>query len=119
MDEAENCDRMTLIYKGTIIAMGTPEEMKTKFMRSEIIQICVDEPEKWTEKLSAVEGVEEAALFGSAIHAVSPDATKAMPLIIRLFEKEGLKNYKVEKIKASLEDVFVSLIEDYDKEHPA
>jgi len=25
MDEAENCDRMTLIYKGTIIAMGTPE----------------------------------------------------------------------------------------------
>ena len=117
MDEAENCDRMTLIYKGTIIAMGTPEEMKTKFMKSDIIQIRVDEPEEWTEKLSAVEGVEEAALFGSAIHAVSPDAAKAIPLIKKLFEKEGLKTYKIAKIKASLEDVFVSLIEDYDKEH--
>ena len=84
---------------------------------NEIIQIRVDEPEIWTAKLSAVEGVEEVALFGSAIHVVSPDAKKAMPLITELFEKEGLKNYKIAKIKASLEDVFVSLIEDYDKEH--
>ncbi|MDP2928825.1 MAG: ABC transporter ATP-binding protein [Candidatus Omnitrophota bacterium] len=119
MDEAENCDRMTLIYKGTIIAMGTPEEMKTKFMKSEIIQIRVDTPEMWTGRLSTVEGVEEAALFGSAIHVVSPEAKKTMPLITELFEREGLKNYKIAKIKASLEDVFVSLIEDYDKEHNA
>jgi ABC-2 type transport system ATP-binding protein len=119
MDEAENCDRMTLIYKGTIIAMGTPEEMKTKFMKSEIIQIRVDEPEQWTERLSAIEGVEESALFGSAIHVVSADAKKTIPLIKELFRQEGLKDYKMAKIKASLEDVFVSLIEDYDKEHPA
>ena len=118
MDEAENCDRMTLIYKGTIIALGTPEEMKTKFMKSEIVQIRVDEPEEWTEKLSSLEGVEEAALFGSTIHAVSPDAKRAIPLITKLFESEGVKDYKVAKIKASLEDVFVSLIEDYDKAHP-
>ncbi|MCX5665744.1 MAG: ABC transporter ATP-binding protein, partial [Candidatus Omnitrophica bacterium] len=117
MDEAENCNRMTLIYKGTIIAMGTPEEMKTKFMKDEIIQIRVDEPEEWSEKISAVEGVSEAALFGSAIHAVSPDAKKAIPSIKKLFEKEDLKDYRIAKIKASLEDVFVSLIEDYDKEH--
>jgi len=110
---------MTLIYKGTIIAIGTPEEMKTKFMKSEIIQIRVDEPEKWTEKISAVEGVQEAALFGSAIHAVSLDAKKAIQLIKKIFEDNGLKNYKIAKIKASLEDVFVSLIEDYDRGHPA
>ena len=119
MDEAENCDRMTLIYKGTIIAMGTPEEMKTKFMRDEIIQICVDNPEEWAEKISAVEGVGEAALFGSAIHATTPDSEDAIPSIKKIFDKCGLKNYKISKIKASLEDVFVSLIEDYDKEHPA
>ena len=68
MDEAENCDRMTLIYKGTIIAMGTPEEMKTKFMKSEVIQIVAPEAEELIDKISAVKGVEEAALFGSAIH---------------------------------------------------
>jgi ABC-2 type transport system ATP-binding protein len=118
MDEAENCDRMTLIYKGTIIAMGTPEEMKTKFMKDEIVQIRVDQPEEWAEKISGVKGVEEAALFGSAIHAVSHDANIVMPSITKLFQDEGLKDYKMTKIKASLEDVFVSLIEDYDREHP-
>ena len=117
MDEAENCDRMTLIYKGTIIAMGTPEEMKTKFMKNDVIQISINGPEEWVDKISSVEGIKEAALFGSNIHAVSPDARKTTPLIKKLFEKDGLKEYKIVKIKASLEDVFVSLIEDYDKEH--
>ena len=37
-------------------------------------------------------------------------------LLMKELEKEGVKKYKVDKIKASLEDVFVSLIEDYDRE---
>jgi ABC-2 type transport system ATP-binding protein len=117
MDEAENCDRMTLIYKGTIIAMGTPEEMKTKFMKSEVIQIVAPEAEELIDKISAVKGVEEAALFGSAIHAVTPDAKAAAPLIKAMLVKEGFKDCKINKIKPTLEDVFVSAIEDYDREH--
>ncbi len=119
MDEAENCNRMTLIYKGTIIAMGTPEEMKTKFMKNDVIQIIVPLPEEWIEKIASLQGIKEAALFGNAIHAVTPDAKSAAPLIKKLFDKEGRKEYKINKIKATLEDVFVSLIEDYDKEHAA
>ena len=30
MDDAENCDRLALIYKGTIIAMGTSSQLKTE-----------------------------------------------------------------------------------------
>jgi ABC-2 type transport system ATP-binding protein len=30
MDDAENCDRLALIYKGTIIAMGTSSQLKEK-----------------------------------------------------------------------------------------
>ena len=30
MDEAENCDRLALIYKGSIIAMGTSSQLKQK-----------------------------------------------------------------------------------------
>lgn len=117
MDEAENCDRMTLIYKGTIIAMGTPEDMKTKIMKNEVLQIQVSDAEEWLEKISSLKGIEEAALFGSAIHAVTSNANAAMPIIKDLLEKGGCKDCRVNKIKASLEDVFVSLIEDYDKEH--
>jgi ABC-2 type transport system ATP-binding protein len=117
MDEAENCDRMTLIYKGTIIAMGTPEEMKTKFMKNDVVQIIAPNAEEWIEKISLLPGIEEAALFGNAIHAVTPNVKTATPLIKSLFNKGGCKDCKINKIKATLEDVFVSLIEDYDKEH--
>ena len=41
MDEAENCDRMALIYKGSIIAMGTPHQLKTKFMKEDVLEISV------------------------------------------------------------------------------
>lgn len=119
MDEAENCDRMTLIYKGTIIAMGTPEEMKTKFMKNDVMQIIVPDAEEWIDKISALKGIKEAALFGSAIHAVTPDSKAAAPLIKKLFVSGKCKKYKINKIKATLEDVFVSLIEDYDKDHSA
>ena len=118
MDEAENCDRMTLIYKGTIIAMGTPEEMKTKFMKDEVMEIRIAGAEEWLGRLLNVEGIKEAALFGNRIHAVTKDAEKAKPVIEKLFFSAGVKEYAVNKIKPSLEDVFVSSIEDYDKEHP-
>ena len=31
MDEAENCDRISLIYRGSIIAMGTSSQLKAKY----------------------------------------------------------------------------------------
>ena len=47
MDEAENCNRLAMIYKGNLIAMGTPEEMKTKFMKQNILDVSVSDPESW------------------------------------------------------------------------
>ncbi len=118
MDEAENCDRMTLIYKGTIIAIGTPEEMKTEIMKDEILEVRVPDAEEWTDKLTALPGVKDAALFSNNIHTVVESAKVGSASIEAAFKKAGVKDYTVKKIKPSLEDVFVSSIEKYDKEHP-
>jgi ABC-2 type transport system ATP-binding protein len=115
MDEAQNCDRLSLIYQGTIIAMGTPEELKTSFMKNDVLQISLPSPEDWLQKLISLEAVKEAALFGVLIHAVVEDAKSAVSAIEELFAKEDLKGYTINKIMPSLEDVFVSLIETYDK----
>jgi len=119
MDEAENCDRMTLIYKGTIIALGTPEEMKTRIMTDEILEVKVPGAEEWTDKLEGLPGVKDAALFSTTIHTVVDSAKIGSASIEAAFKKAGVKDYSVKKIKPSLEDVFVSSIEKYDKEHPA
>jgi len=39
MDEAEYCDRLGLIYRGELIALGTPEELKTRHMAGEIVEV--------------------------------------------------------------------------------
>jgi ABC-2 type transport system ATP-binding protein len=117
MDEAENCDRLVLIYRGTMIAMGTPEEMKTKIMKNEILEIEMPHAENWMERILKLESVKEAALFGVNIHAVVHDSKKAAAGIKDLLKSGGVTKYSITRIKATLEDVFVSLIEDYDAEH--
>ncbi|MDD5282133.1 MAG: ABC transporter ATP-binding protein [Candidatus Omnitrophica bacterium] len=117
MDEAENCNRLLMIYHGTMIAMGSPEEMKTKVMKHEILEVIMPQAETWLERISQLDSIKETALFGVNIHAVAYDAQKASLDLKRLFENENISDYSVNKIKASLEDVFVSLIENYDAEH--
>jgi len=117
MDEAENCNRLVMIYHGTMIAMGSPEEMKTKIMKNEILEIIMPSAEQWLEKISQVEAIKETALFGINIHAVTFNAQVSILELKKLFDSQGVTGYSINKIKASLEDVFVSLIEDYDAEH--
>lgn len=116
MDEAENCGRMVLIYKGTIIAMGTPLEMKKNFMKNDVLEIVVSDAEEWAEKLAKLDFIKETALFGANIHAIVYDAGKAIPLIKSFLATAGAKFCKLEKIIPSLEDVFVSAIENYDQD---
>ena len=118
MDEAENCNRMVLIYHGTIIALGTPEEMKNNNMKNEVLEISLANAQGWLERLSQLKGVKEAALFGSNIHAVVYDRSGAMLEIEEFFKKENIKESSVKKIVPSLEDVFVSAIEEYDQAEP-
>jgi ABC-2 type transport system ATP-binding protein len=115
MDEAGNCDRLALIYKGAIIAMGAPQELKIQCMKEDVLEISVPSPEDWIERLEKQEFVKEVALFGAALHAIVKDGRLAIPKLRALFSQAGIKDCKIEKIQASLEDVFVSLIESYDK----
>ena len=117
MDEAENCGRLSLIYRGAIIAMGTPKELKSTFMKEDVLQIYLPRPEEWIDKLMALRAIKETALFGTAIHAIVDDAVSSQPAIESFLNKQKVQDYRINKIQASLEDVFVSLIQEYDKTH--
>ncbi len=118
MDEAENCNRMVLIYHGTIIAQGTPEQMKTSCIKDEMLEISLANSQDWLERIAKIEGVKDAALFGANIHAVVSDSAKAISGIKDFLQKEKAGEFSVNKILPSLEDVFVCSIENYDKSEP-
>lgn len=114
MDEAEYCDRLALIYRGEMIASGTPSKLKTE-MREEILEVVCDRPQDAMEDIEQLKAVKEAALFGKGLHVVTSDSTLAAEQIRDWLAKHNDTTAKVEKILPSLEDVFVSLIEAHDR----
>jgi ABC-2 type transport system ATP-binding protein len=119
MDEAEYCDRLGLIYRGELIALGTPEELKTAHMEEEIVELMCDRPQEVMDLVEALPGVRHAALFGRGLHLVVEDAGVAIPLISEKLKASGHGSSYPEKITPSLEDVFVSLIEARDRQEGA
>jgi len=115
MDEAEYCDRLALIYRGELIASGTPETLKTTLMQEHVVEVLCDRAETALGHVERLPGVKEAALFGRGMHVVTDDSEAAMPAVRRLLEGEGHRIERIERIVPSLEDVFVSLIEAHDR----
>jgi ABC-2 type transport system ATP-binding protein len=114
MDEAEYCDRLALIYRGELIASGSPTSLKTEVMRQAVLEVMTDRPQDAMSDVEAVPGVVEVALFGAGLHAVVEDPALAGPIRERL-EAQHYDVDRVEQIVPSLEDVFVSLIEARDR----
>jgi len=115
MDEAEYCDRIGLIYRGELIALGSPEVLKNELMQEDILEVICDRPQDAMADLEKVEGVNESALFGNALHLVVNNADEASNSVKKRLHDKGYQIKQIEKIVPSLEDVFVSLIEARDR----
>jgi len=115
MEEAEVCDRVGWIYHGKLIAIGTPVELKAERMREQILNVRCPQPQNVMEHIEALPEVHDVALFGAGLHVVVEDAESAKASIERAFAGIGVKSDGIEQIVPSLEDVFVSLIEEVDR----
>jgi len=109
MDEAEYCNRLVLIDRGRIVAMGTPTELKTRSMKDQLLLVECEPLGPGLEVLSHAPGVLDAAVFGSSLHGVVADAQAAMPGIRAALEAGQIRVGRLEQIPPSLEDVFVAL----------
>jgi len=111
MDEAEYCNRIGLRSIGELIAIGSPDTLKTEFMQEEVLEVLCERPQDAMGEIEKLPGIKEVALFGKGLHVVAEDAGSATSEIRNLLGTAA----SVEKIVPSLEDVFVSLIEARDR----
>jgi len=109
MEEAEYCNRLALIFRGKIVALGTPSELKRDSMKGDLLLIECEPLGKAVEVLQAAPDVMDAAVFGNALHLVVHAADDAMPRIEKYLVGNGIAVSRIERIRPSLEDVFVSL----------
>jgi ABC-2 type transport system ATP-binding protein len=109
MDEAEYCNRLMLIYRGKIVASGSPAELKRTAMKGELLLIECEPLGAALEALENSTVAMDVAVFGNALHAVVGHAETAIPKLREVLQTKSVTVTRMEEIPASLEDVFVSL----------
>ncbi len=110
MDEAAHCNRLAFIYRGRIIAAGSPAEIRAEHFDQRIFAISSADNEAALAWLERADGISEAYLAGASLRAVVPasSALQADQLQARL-AAAGLQQVSVAGAEASIEDVFLSL----------
>jgi ABC-2 type transport system ATP-binding protein len=109
MEEAEYCNRLALIFRGNIVALGTPSQLKRDSMNGELLLVECSPIGRAVELLHSAPAVMDAAVFGSALHLVVKDAIAAEHGIRQSLQDNDIAVSRIEKISPSLEDVFVAL----------
>ena len=103
MDEAERCHLIGYISQGRLLAHGTVEEV-VRAAGISAWRITGPAVDRLTARIKTLPGVETAALFGSELHVSGVDAALIETSLEGLKGEAGLE---IERVPASLEDVFI------------
>ena len=115
MDEAEYCHRLALIYRGKIIALGSPGELKRSLEGHALLRLQSSDLLGSMQALEKLPGVSDVAVFGGGLHVTVPDAASAIPGIRAALEDARIAVTILEPIDPTMEDVFVAMIEREEK----
>lgn len=115
MDEAEYCHRLALIYNGRLIALDTPWDLKKRFFSSSLLRLDSTLPFESMKAIENEEGILDVAVFGSGLHIKVDNLKGAKERIENTLKKRNIGIKRLEQITPSMEDVFVTMIEEEEK----
>ena len=118
LDEADRCSRVGLIHKGKLLACDTPEGLK-KLMRGSILEIRTPEPRRAAKLLKERLAGPTVGLFGDKVHVVTDIPEETAQIIEKTCEKGGVSLGSIAPVEPSLEDVFVSVLDEQTGSQPA
>jgi ABC-2 type transport system ATP-binding protein len=110
MDEAEYCMRIALIAAGRLIALGTPQQLKTRSLGGELVELEGDDLGAALEGVSALPGVLDAAVFGNRLHLIVDPARASIAALRAQLALHGMAGVRLRPIMPSIEDMFVQLV---------
>ena len=114
MDEAERCNILGLINGGNLVALGTPEKLKED-LTVNFYEISSSPVLASYHKLLSLDFILQASLFGNKIHILTEN--REIDLSKEELGAAGVKVEEINRIKPSLEDVFIYHVVAGDQQH--
>ena len=111
LDEAEHCNRLAIIHRGQMVALGAAHELKQVFADRPILEVQATRPVDAMAALERMADVEKTSIFGTTVHAVLRHAGINAERIRTALVAAGIEVSGVAYVTPSLEDVFLDVVE--------
>jgi len=108
MDEAEYCGRVGMMRDGKLLALDTPQNLKSRFVPGEVWEAFTDQLQDELDLLPKVHGVLRVGLAGDHLRVMCKSGIGKADLESSIREM-GLANIRLERGESTLEDVFLAL----------
>jgi ABC-2 type transport system ATP-binding protein len=112
LDEADYlCDRLLVIDNGTIVASGTPEQLKEQ-VSGDAVTLTLADPTRAQDAVSVLTGLDGAdtpSVDKDHVVVHVPVGAAALPGLLRELDAKGVDLAAVEVRRPTLDDVFLSL----------
>jgi drug efflux transport system ATP-binding protein len=119
MDEAERCSHVGYIYMSKLVVCGEPDELKQMSVvnppGTKRIDVTCDHVTVGLQAVRRLPGVRTATVFGQSMHLLIEKSLSEEVIRAELV-KAGIPNADIRPIAPSLEDVFVALTNEREKE---
>ena len=110
MDEADRlCDRIAIVDHGTLVALGTPLELKQGVPGANVVEVHFDrETEEWQERLEKLDGVTSVQAQSAGFYRVlTSSGSKTTMQLVELAASLGETLTSLSVQNTTLDDVFV------------
>lgn len=108
MDEAEYCHRLGVMFRGRLLAQGTPAQLKTEVVKGAIWEVQVDGLLAALDAAATIPGVERVSLAGERLRLVT-DTRHTGETLQQAFQERGWGDAAALPAAPTLEDVFITL----------
>lgn len=109
MDEAQRlCDRVAIIDRGKVIALGTPRELIQSLGGTEVVEFTCEGPID-ESRVKALPGVHAVKARPDGVSLTVEQLHKTLPMLLAYLQQAGQTLTSLSTHHATLEDVFVNL----------
>ncbi|HEX2910359.1 MAG TPA: ATP-binding cassette domain-containing protein [Chloroflexia bacterium] len=116
--EADYCDRVAILNRGRVLALGAPEEIRRNAFGGDIINLSLEfVTTQAVQVLRSIPGIREVQFLNTQdLKLVAEDASVVLPQIIEALRRANLKITTIEQYRPDFEEVFVQLMQQDDSQ---